>query len=76
MLTRQEMDIRIIKIIKEHHTVQNKPDRGRKRTERKLMKDASKDRTAKTPLNDLAKSGIVVSKKTITRKLYRNELQC
>ena len=70
----------IIKKLKESHTVQT--GRGRKRKfsktlERKLVRDVSKDprTTAKTLVNDLTKSGIVVSKKTITRALHRNGLQ-
>ena len=70
----------IIKKLKESHTVQT--GRGRKRKfsktlERKLVRDVSKDprTTAKTLVNDLTKSGIVVSKKTITRALHRNGLR-
>lgn len=53
------------------NTVQDKSDR-----ERKLMRDVFKDtRTpAKTLVNDLAKYGIVLSKKTITGTLHRNVL--
>lgn len=67
---------------KDNHTVQNKPGRGKKRKisntlERKPVRDVSKDprTTAKTLVNDLATSAIVVSKKTITRALHRNGLQ-
>lgn len=72
----------IIKKLKESHTVQNKSGRGRKRKisktlERKLVRDVSKHprTTTKTPVNGLAKSGIVVSNKTVTRALNRNGLR-
>ena len=61
----------IVKKFKENHTVQNKTGRGRKAKiskalERKLVRDVSKDprTTAKTIVNDLAKSGIDISEKT------------
>lgn len=49
---------------------------GNERLQRKLVRDVSKNPriTAKTPVNDLVKSGIVVSKKTITTTLRRNRL--
>lgn len=72
----------IIRKFKESHKVQNMPGRGRKRKisktlERKLVRDVSKGprTTAKTLANDLATSGIIVSKKTITRALHRNQLR-
>ena len=48
-----------------------------KALERKLVRDVSKDprTTAKTIVNDLAKSGIDVSEKTVTRALHRNGLR-
>lgn len=72
----------IINKFTESNTAQNKPCRGRKwkiskTLERKLVRDLSKDprSTAKTRMNDLAKSGTVVSKKTIARTMHRNGLQ-
>lgn len=87
MLTKQEKDISYHSVKKwsetkkfnESHTIQNKP--GRNRSQRfqrkfliKLVIDASKDpRTiAKTLVNELDKSEIVVQKKTIIRALHRN----
>lgn len=71
----------IIKKFKESHTVQNKPGPRRKQKisktlERKLVRNMSKDprTTAKKLVNDLAKLGIAVSKKTITGALHRNGL--
>lgn len=72
----------IIKKFKESRTVQNKSGRGRKpkiskTLERKLVRDVCKETrtTSKTLVNDLAKSGIVVSNKTVTRVLHRNGLR-
>lgn len=72
----------IIKKFKESPTIQNMPSSGRKQKisktlEIKLAIDVSKDfrTTAKTPVNELAKLGIVVSKKTITKNLQRNGLR-
>lgn len=72
----------IIQKFKETNTVQNKTGRGRKRIisktlERKLARDVSKDprTTAKALVNDLTKSGIEVSEKTVTRALHRNGLR-
>lgn len=72
----------IIKKFNEIHTVENMTGRGRKRKisktlERKLVREVSKDprTTAKTLVNDLAKSGINVSAKTVTRALHRSELK-
>ena len=72
----------IIKKFKESHRVQNKSGRGGKRKisktlERKRVRDVSKDpgTTTKTLVNDLAKSGTVVSNKTVTRALYREGLR-
>lgn len=72
----QEQSGSIIKKFKETHTLQNKSDGGRKweiskTLERKMEKqarDVSIDSrtTAKTLVNDLAKLGNVLSKKTIT----------
>ena len=47
-----------------------------KTLERKLVRDVSKSprTTAKSLVNDLAKSGFEVSDKTVTRALYRNGL--
>ena len=74
--------VRSIRKFKEIHTVQNKTGRGRKRKisstlERKLARYVSKDprTTAKTLVNDLATSGIEVSKKTVTRVLHGNGLR-
>lgn len=72
----------IIQKFKETNSVQNKIGRGRKRIisqtlERKLGRDVSKDprTTAKTLVNNLTKSGIEVSQKTVTRALHRNGLR-
>lgn len=72
----------VIKKFKESHTGQNKSGRGRKRNisktlERKLVRGVSKDprTTTDTRVNDLTKSGIVVSKKAVTGALHRNGLR-
>lgn len=69
----------IIKKFNEIHIVENMTGRGRKRKisktlERKLVREVSKDprTTAKTLVNELAKSGINVSAKTVTRALHRS----
>lgn len=71
-----------IKKFEETHTVENKTGRGRKRKisktlKRKLVREVSKDprTTAKTLVNDLAKSGIDVSTKMVTKALHRNGLR-
>lgn len=68
----------IIKAFNESRTVQNKPDRGRKRKtlQRKLVRDVSKNKPQNhcQETSEWLKSGIVVSKKTITRTLCRNRL--
>jgi transposase len=72
----------IIKKFKEICIVQNLPGRGRKAKisktlERKLVREVSKNpRTnAKSLVNDLAKSGVDVSGKTVTQILHRNGLR-
>jgi len=71
----------IIKKLKDINTVQNKTGRGRKQTiskslERKLARDVTKDprTTAKTLMYELAKSGLEVSRKAVSRTLNRNGL--
>lgn len=72
----------VISKFKESHTVQNETGRSRKQKilktlEREVVRYVSKNprTTAKTLVNDLAKSGIEVSKRTVTRALHRNGLQ-
>ena len=71
----------IIRKFKESSVIQNLSGRGRKAKisktlERKLVRDVSKKpRTAKSLVNDLAKSGFEVSEKTATRALHRNGLR-
>ena len=71
----------IIKKFMDINTVQNKSGRGRKRKiskslERKLVRDVTKDprTTAKTLMYELAKSGLEVSRKAVSRTLNRNGL--
>ena len=72
----------IIKKFKESSVIQSLSGRGRKAKisktlERKLVCDVSKNprTTAKSLVNDLAKSGFEVSEKTVTRALHRNGLR-
>lgn len=72
----------IIQKFKATQSVKNKIGRGRKRLisktlERKLARDVTKDprTTAKALVNDLTKSGIEVSEKTVTRALHRSGLR-
>lgn len=46
------------------------------KTEKKPMRDVSEESTARSLTSDLAKSGIEVSKKTITRSATLQPLDC
>lgn len=50
MLTKQELDIRIIKIIKEHHTVQNKPQSQRRQSLSPTQEWTARLQTKKNPI--------------------------
>ena len=72
----------IIKKFKESSVIQNLSGRGRKAKisktlKQNLVRDVSKNprTTAKSLVNDLAKSGFEVSEKTVTRALHRNGLR-